>query len=223
MFGSTFEDDTSVPSEIHEIRVKGGTGSVEVRPGTATQVTIHRKVRYFRPFQSRPGPTHHVDGSVLYLDTNRGTAFPNFVAVDYVVDVPPQVRVNGHLSSGSLRLTGVAAVDVRTSSGAIALDGVTGDITAKSSSGSIKGRDLRASRIDAKTSSGRLSLDLAQPGDVTAKASSGSIDVTVPDSHYRIDTKVSSGRTQINVPNDPAGPHHLDLRASSGAIMVARR
>jgi DUF4097 and DUF4098 domain-containing protein YvlB len=114
-------------------------------------------------------------------------------------------------------------VDVKSSSGAIALTGVTGDITARSSSGSITGRELHSAKIDATTTSGRLTLDLAEPGDVTAHASSGAINVTVPENRYRIDTKVGSGRTHINLANDPAGPYHLDLRASSGAITVARR
>jgi hypothetical protein len=223
MLGLRFEDDTAVPAEITEIRVTGGTGSVEVRPGTASRVDIHRTVHYFKPFQPRPGATHRIDGTVLYLDTNLGTSFPFFVAVDYVVDAPAGVRVSGGLSSGSLRLTDVATVDVKSSSGAIALTGVTGDITARSSSGSITGRELHSAKIDATTTSGRLTLDLAEPGDVTAHASSGAINVTVPENRYRIDTKVGSGRTHINLANDPAGPYHLDLRASSGAITVARR
>jgi Toastrack DUF4097 len=223
MLGLRYEDDTSVPMEITEIRVTGGTGSVEVRRGAESRVDIHRTVHYFKPFQHRPGATHRIDGTVLHLDTNLGTSFPFFVAVDYVVDAPAGVRVSGGLSSGSLRLIGVSAADVKTSSGSIALTGVTGDITAKSSSGSITGRELHSAKIDAITTSGRLSMDLAEPGDVSAQASSGAINLTVPDRHYRIDTKVTSGSTHINVANDPAGPYHLDLRTKSGPITVTRR
>lgn len=220
---SKFEDDASAPVEISEIRVTGGTGSVEIRAGAPARVDIHRKVHYFKPFQARPGETHRIDGDVLYLDTNAGASFPFFVAVDYVVDAPPGVRVSGKLSSGSLRVTGASGVDVKTSSGSIALTGVSGDITARTSSGAIAGRELHSSRIDATTTSGSLSLDLAEPGDVTAKASSGAIKLTVPEDHYRIDTRVSTGSTRIDVPSDPAGPYHLDLRASTGAITVAAR
>src|SRR5512138_3005290 len=116
MFGFKFEDDVSAPVQITEIRVTGDAGSVEVRPGAASSVNIHRKVHYFKPFQHRPGATHWIDGTVLYLDTNKGTSFPSFVAVDYVVDAPAGVRVCGGLSSGALRLTGVSTVDVKTSS-----------------------------------------------------------------------------------------------------------
>jgi DUF4097 and DUF4098 domain-containing protein YvlB len=143
--------------------------------------------------------------------------------VDYVVDSPPGVRVVGGLSSGRFRLADVSTVDIETSSGSIALTGATGDVTAKSSSGSITGRQLHSARIDAGTTSGRVSLDLAEPADVSAHASSGSIALTVPDSHYRIDTKVSTGRTRVDVPNDPSGPNHLDLRTTSGSITVTRR
>jgi hypothetical protein len=223
MFGMKFEDDISAPVEITEIRVTGGTGSVEVRPGAASSVNIHRKVNYFKPFQHRPGETHRIDGTVLYLDTNQGTSFPSFVAVDYIVDAPAGVRVSGGLSSGSLRLTGVSTVDVKTSSGSIALAKATGDITARSSSGSITGRELHSARIDATTTSGRLSLDLAEPGDVSAHASSGAITLTVPESHYRIDTKASTGRVSVDVANEPDGPYHLDLGTTSGAISVAQR
>lgn len=223
MFGFSFEDDTSAPVEMTEIRVTGGTGSVEVRPGAPSEVKIHRTVHYFKPFQPRPGVTHRIDGTVLYLDTNLGSSFPFFVAVDYIVEAPAAVRVSGALSSGSLRLTEVSAVDVKTSSGSIAVTRATGDIHAKSSSGSITGRELHSARIEATTTSGKLSLDLAEPADVSANASSGSIKLTVPDNRYRVDTKVTSGRTRINVANDPQSPYHLDLRTSSGAITVAQR
>jgi putative adhesin len=220
MFGMKFEDDVSLPEGITET---GGTGSVEVRPGQASAVTIHRTVHHFTPFRPRPGPTHRVDGTVLHLDTNQGTKFPFFVAVDYVVDAPAGVRVFGGLSSGRFRLADVSTVDVKTSSGSIALTGATGDVTAKSSSGSITGQGMHSARIDAATTSGRLFLDLAEPADVHAQASSGSIALTVPDSHYRVDTKVSTGRTRIDVPNVPSGPHHLDLHTTSGSITVTRR
>lgn len=223
MFGFKFEDDTSAPVEITDIRVTGGTGSVQIRPGTESTVNIHRKVHYFKPFQQRPGETHRIDGTVLYLDTNLGTSFPSFVAVDYIVDAPAGVRVSGGLSSGSLRLAGVSDVDVKTSSGSIELTKATGDITARSSSGSITGRELRSARIDASTTSGQLSLDLAQPGDVSGHASSGAIKLTVPDGHYRIDTKASSGKVNILMANDLDGQYHLDLGTTSGAITVAQR
>lgn len=89
MFGMKLEDEVAVPVAITEIRVTGGTGSVKVRPGPASGVTIHRTVHHFALFRPRPGPTHRVDGTVWHLDTNLGTSFPFFVAVDCVVDAPP--------------------------------------------------------------------------------------------------------------------------------------
>jgi hypothetical protein len=223
MFGLKFEDDSSETVGITEIRVTGGTGSVDIRPGTGPGVNIHRTVHYFKPFRPRPGATHRIDGTVLYLDTNQRTSFPCFVAVDYVVGAPASVRVSGGLSSGSLRLTGASAVDVTTSSGSIALTGTTGEVTAKSSSGSITGLEMRSPRIVATTSSGRVTLDLAQPADVNAQTTSGSIKLAVPDSRYRINTKASTGRTRVHLPNDPTGPNQLDVRTTSGAITVTQR
>jgi hypothetical protein len=223
MFGLKLEDDATESVGITEIRVTGGTGSVEVRPGSPSQVNIHRTVHYFKPFRPPPGATHRIDGTVLYLDTNQGTSFPFFVAVDYVIDAPPGIPVSGELSSGRMRLTGVSTVDVKTSSGSIALTATTGEVTVTSSSGSITGRDMRSPSIHATTSSGRLSLDLAEPADVNVKATSGSITLTVPGGRYRINTKATTGRTHINVPNDPAGPTQLEVRTTSGAIIVAQR
>ncbi len=223
MWGLRFEDDASAPVAITEVRLSGGTGSVELRPGTGARVDIHRTVHYFAPFRRRPGVTHRIDGTVLYLDTTAGTSFPFYVAVDYVVGVPAGTRVSGRLSSGRLRLTGVGPVDVKTSSGSITLTAVNGDITARSSSGSITARELRSASIAVATTSGRISLDLVEPGDVRATASSGSITVTVPGGSYRVDTKVTSGRTRLGVTNDPAGRYHLDLRTTSGSITVAHR
>lgn len=230
-----FKDDTTLPLTITEIRVVGGgSGNVEIHPGAESQVTIHRDVRYLI---KRPGITHRIDGTVLYLDTS-----PNsYSIVSYIVNAPKNVQISGTLGSGNLRLAGVSSVNFKnssgrieineasgtmkleTSSGAITLTGVNGDITAKSSSGPIMGRELQSANIDAATSSGKIALDMTMQGDVQAKTSSGKINLTVPNNSYRIDTKVNTGTVHINVAKDQTSTHHLNLNSDSGDITVSPR
>lgn len=217
-FYSEVVDDTSVAVAITEIRVSGRTGSVEVRPDAASRVDIHRTVRCFWPFRSRPREPRF-DGTVLHLDAGEY----RFCWVAYVVEAPEGVRVTGELTTGSFLLTGTSTVDGRVTTGGITLRGTTGDITARSSTGRIEGDRLRSATIDATASTGSVSLGLETPADVRAQTSTGSIRVAVPDDTYRIDAKTTVGSTEVDVPDDPAGAHHLDLHTNTGSIAVLHR
>jgi hypothetical protein len=235
VLGYRFQDDSSLEVAVSEIRVVGrGSGSVTIRPGVASRVKIHRDVRYL---VHRPGITFRIEGTVLILNT----APDRFVAVSYFVDAPKGVRVSGALGAGSVRLRRVSAVDfecgsgsiaisgatgtltLETGSGAIRLEGDSGEIVVKTASGSIKGRGLTSPSIRAMSSSGGISLDLAQPANVRAQASSGSIAVAVPVGRFRVDARVDTGDLDIGIPSDPAAAYHLDLLADSGSISVGPR
>ncbi len=218
--GTRFEDDASSDVGISEIHVSGSSVEVEVRPGAAPGVQVHRTARYLNPSHDRPGPTHRIDGTVLHLG---GDAASTFCVIEYVVVAPAGVRVSADVTTGSLDLAGVGTVNVKTKSGSVRIADTTGDVTARTLSGSIRGIGLGSGTIVASTKSGAISLDLTAPADVEATTWSGSLGLTVPAAAYRVDAKGGRGGADIGIRDDPNGRHRLALRASTGHLTLAAR
>ncbi|GAA2923871.1 DUF4097 family beta strand repeat-containing protein [Streptomyces thioluteus] len=215
--GKTFEDDATLGEKVTSVRVDNNSGGVRVhgRAGLG-KVTVHREVEY-RDGHKPEGATHRIENGTLVL-----ADCGDECSVSYTVDVPAGTPVTGENSSGEIRLSDVGAVKVTTSSGAIDLDGVGGDVTVGSSSGRITGRGLKGGAIRATTSSGEIALTAAVPQDVTAKSSSGRLVLTMPDARYRVSAETTSGGKDIGVSQDPAGKYRLDLTTTSGEIKVER-
>ncbi|WP_067450599.1 DUF4097 family beta strand repeat-containing protein [Actinomadura macra] len=211
-FASTYEDDPGLKGKITAVRLDIGSGSVRLRGG-AGALALHRKIKYR---DDRPdGPTHRIENGVLVLN-----GCGSHCSVSYTVDVPAGLPVSGTTSSGEIKLTRVGAVDVRTSSGSIRLDGVTGPIKASTSNGRIEGRGLRGGRIEAQTSNGNVKLTPDTPQDVRAKTSNGDVTIAVPAGRYQLTTHTNNGDRDIDLTNDPSGQHRIDVSTSNGDITV---
>jgi hypothetical protein len=215
-----YEDETSSPVAITEIRVTGGTVTAEVRPGAATGVTVHRTVSYMNPLQGKPGATYRIDGATLEL---RGDDSVTLSKVDYVVTAPEGVKVVADIATGYINVAGVSTVDAKVSTGSVTVTGATGDVTARADTGSITGVQLRSGSVVAITKTGGVSLDLAVPADVEAITSMGAVELTVPAGDYRIDAQQKSGKPSIGLASDPNGAHRLTLRTDMGGIRLATR
>jgi hypothetical protein len=214
--GTHFDDDYSSAEAITEIRVTG-TVSLELRPSTTPGVEIHRTARYLNPLHSRPGRTHRIDGGVLTL----GGDSAMFSVMEYVVTLPAGVRVSGETDNGSLDLAGVSSVDVKAERGSITVSDATGDVTMRSSLGSVTGKNLRSGSIVATSSLGAVELDLAEPGNVDAETSCGAVTVNVPPGSYRVDAQTGVGGSEIGIASDPEGRYRLVLRTSLGKLRLA--
>lgn len=208
---ATLTDDATLSEQVTSVRLDGDSGEVVVR-GQAGPVTIHRRVEYV---STAPGPTHRVENGVLVL-----AECGNNCSVDYTVTVPPGIPVSGKSSSGGVELTGLGAVDIDVDSGGVRLDGISGAVDVETSSGGITGKGLNGGPIRARASSGGIDLTATTPQDVRAEASSGGVTITVPAGAYKVITEAGSGDEKLQITNDPAGAHTLDLRTDSGNITI---
>jgi hypothetical protein len=215
-----YDDDASSPAAISEIRVTGKAVAVEVRPGAGTGVEIHRTARYLNPTHSRPAPTHRIEGSVLYLGGDDGCTM---CVIEYVVVVPAGVHVSADIGTGSLDLTGVSSVEARVSTGSINIADATGNVTARTDTGSVTGTGLRSDVVVATVGTGGVSLELATPADVEATTGTGSVEVTVPADAYRVEASTGLGELKVGIQDDPNGRHRLALRAKTGKVTLATR
>src|SRR5690242_20880588 len=80
-FGESFSDSRTEPASINEVRIQGSSGSVQIQPGSTTQ--IDRTVTY--QDHKPTGRNDRVEGHVLILDT---TCAPRQCSIDYRVTVP---------------------------------------------------------------------------------------------------------------------------------------
>ncbi|MEU5009291.1 DUF4097 family beta strand repeat-containing protein [Streptomyces sp. NPDC021749] len=214
--GKTFEDDATLSKKITAVRLDTDSGGVTVRGGKGSGkngdgVSLHRSVEYHG---DRPeGATHRVEDGVLVLG-GCGDA----CSVTYTVDLPAGLPVSGETSNGAVHLSKVGAVKVTTSSGAVALDGVTGPVDVRTSNGRITGRGLSGGHLTAETSNGAIDLTPARPQDVRAKTSNGSVTVRMPKGRYAVSAHTSNGAKHIALTDDPSARYRLDLTTSNGDI-----
>ncbi|MCX2970466.1 MULTISPECIES: DUF4097 family beta strand repeat-containing protein [Streptomyces] len=210
---STFQDESFAAGDITAVRLDVDSGSVELRGSEdARGATVERTVRHAG---DRPGATHRVEDGVLLLG-----GCGNDCSVAYTVDLPAGLPVTGSATAGRITLGGVGNVEVRTTSGRIELDGVTGSVEATTTNGRIEGRDLAGGGIRARTSNGAIALTVSAPQDVRAETSNGTIDLTVPNEPYRVSTKTANGATDLAVTESTDAEYHLDLTTSNGGITV---
>ncbi|MFF1692190.1 DUF4097 domain-containing protein [Streptomyces sp. NPDC058257] len=212
--GETFEDDASLKEQITSVRLDTGTGSVTLRGREGLdKISVHREITYHG--DKPDGSTHRVDEGRLTLE-----GCGDDCKVDYTVDVPAKVAVDGETSRGDADLSDVGPVDLKTGSGDITLEGAAGEVKARTSNGNINGKGLRGSRIDTETSNGEIDLTPGKAQDIRAKTSNGELTLNLPDSSYRISVKTGNGDKDIGVRSDPSGDHRIELTSGNGDISV---
>jgi len=190
-----------------DVEVRSGSGSIEVRTGSADRVEIHGRVRagdwgVFRSSSSAQDRIRRIEASPpIEQAGNRVTVgriddedLKN-VSISYTVVVPPDTTL-------------VA----KTGSGSHVIEGIHGTITASSGSGSIRVRDAGGD-VRASTGSGSIVADTVA-GSFSATSGSGSIDgVSV-----RGGITAKSGSGDIAVSQTGRGATHAS--ANSGSIRL---
>lgn len=194
--------------------------SLRISPGPPNTVEVDRAV--YHDVQ-RPRLTENLDGKRLLLRTK----CPNFVVVRcegrYQVRVPPNVDLQVVNNSGTVRVSGMlGAVDIRCDD-SITLDGAGGKVRLRSSYGSIRAGGLRATEVDARSGSGRVSLQLAIPPSlVNARSDDADVLVVVPKGPaiYHVDASSTDGRTTNDLRTDPASPLRITATSGSGDVIL---
>ncbi|WP_318211533.1 MULTISPECIES: DUF4097 family beta strand repeat-containing protein [unclassified Streptomyces] len=196
------------------MRLDTGIGSVTLRGREGLdEVSVHRRITYHG---DKPGGvTHRIDGGRLTLG-----GCGDDCEVDYTVEVPSGVAVDGGATTGDLSLSDVGPVDLKTDAGNVTLEGVAAEVKVRTSNGNINGKDLRGNRIDAQTSNGEIDLTPGKPQDIRAETDNGELALTLPDSSYQLLVKTGNGDKDIRVRNEPSGDYRIELTTGNGDISV---
>lgn len=155
----------------------------------------------------------------------RGTC-PEFLATwcgdDFVVRAPRGVRVIARGDGISVRGMSAGA-DLSTRGDSIDVVGGQGAMRLSSHGGDIRARVLAATRVEASSYGGNISLTFSVPPDhVDASSHGGNVDVAVPDGpvSYRVDTSTSGGSESTRVRTDPDGDRIIRAQSSGGDVTV---
>ncbi|NIH86553.1 DUF4097 family beta strand repeat-containing protein [Amycolatopsis granulosa] len=189
------EASADVTQPVSVVQIDNDSGDVRVRIEDTATTSVHQTYHYRG---DRPGDAFTVDGGRLRLD-----GCGRDCTVDYDIVAPRGTTVNGEVRSGDLTVYGAASADLRTSSGDIEVRDVTGPVTTNAKSGDIEVR-------------------LSVPQDVRAETASGDVRVVVPRDRYRVSGNTMSGDRHIDVAQDPAAQHVLEVSSTSGDVSVAQ-
>lgn len=210
----TTRDSADVAGRIASVKLDNAAGSVTLHGAKGTdKVTVKRTIKYR---DDKPeGRSFALTDGVLTL---RGCG--KNCTVDYTVDLPAGLTVEGRNTSGAVHLSGMGRIAVTTSSGGIELNGASGPVEVRTGDGDIDGTGLTGGKITARTGNGTIDLTTTKPSDVKAGSANGSITLTVPKDGYHLSAKTDNGSKSIGVANDPSADHRLEVSTSNGDIAV---
>ncbi len=198
---TSYERDLSFTPTTDRLTIDTNHGDIRIVAGSSPEVRVTKRVRYGLR-EPRTVESTGPDGLLLRSTCDWLTP----CSVDYVIALPPGF-----------------AVDARSSSGDIRLDGIGGPLRIDTSAGDVRANDLRSPAVTAESSAGDVSLDFATPPEmVSVNSNAGDVRVTLPavTGGYRVDVDTSAGDTRVTVPTDPASTHRIRAETSAGDVEV---
>ncbi|MFI1585471.1 hypothetical protein [Embleya sp. NPDC020630] len=187
-----------VGGPVRSVVVAGAAGDVRVGRTESASVVVTETKRFG---SAEPVTEHTVTDATLTLRQS----VRDGARVSYEVVVPPGV-----------------AVQAVTSSGRITLVGLSGDVSAHTTGGSIEGKELTAGTVTAKADEDAIDLSFASPP-ARVDADGDTARVRLPAGvGYVVDATSDRGAVQVEVPRDAAAPYHVKVRTRSGDASVLR-
>ncbi|MFE5330332.1 hypothetical protein ACFRCG_28485 [Embleya sp. NPDC056575] len=187
-----------VGGPVRSVVVDGAAGDVRVGRTESASVVVTETKRFG---SAEPVTEHTLTDATLTL---RQTVHDG-ARVSYEVAVPRGV-----------------AVEAVTSSGRITLVGLSGDVSAHTTGGSIEGRELTAGTVTAKADEDTIDLSFASPP-ARVDADGDTARVRLPAGvGYVVDATSNRGAVRVEVPQDAAAPYHVRVHTRSGDASVLR-
>jgi len=185
----SFEKTLTVEQQT-DVEIMSGSGSIEVRQGTAGRVEIRARIRAGDWGWSRSGlsaqervkrveanPPVEQQGNTVRIGDIKDADLRDGVSISYDVTVPPGTALRSKSGSGSQRIEGVDGdLVVSTGSGSVNVRRSGGRVRASTGSGGVTAQDVGGA-FEASTGSGSID-GMGVKGPISARTSSGSIEVT---------------------------------------------
>jgi DUF4097 and DUF4098 domain-containing protein YvlB len=236
----TFERDYNVTGPVR-LELTNASGDVDITGSTDGKVHIRAEVRasgfgFDNPKKRRDdtvaNPPVEQKGSTIRI----GKEFSNLrnISISYSIQVPHDTEISATVASGAQVIRNVTGpVTVRAASGSIRLEKIERDAQLTTASGTISASGV-GSELHISTASGDVNVSNVK-GDVRASAVSGVIHIAKPGA--RVEATNTSGEVEIqgasndvkahaisglvSVQGNPGADSFWDLKSISGGVQVS--
>lgn len=210
-------------ADLDGVTVDNGAGSVEViGVAGAEEVTVRARIS-----DGLRGTGHETTtrDRVLLVRGSCPLFGSEWCAVDYTIEVPPDVYLDVSGRDGVVVSDQAGGLRAHSSEGAIELTRVGGEVTVSAGQGRIEGDGLTATRLDASAGQGRVAVEfVTSPEHIVAHAGQSRIDIVLPDDpgvfYDTTGTHASQGSVNAAVRTDPDSDRSISARAGQSSITI---
>lgn len=197
------ERETLPVSDLAAIDISTENGAVAVRTGSNDEIEIEVRLE-----ESQSGDADYsvtTEGDRLVLVGECDARWWRHCKVGFHAVVPDWFDVR-----------------VGTGSGAITIDGVSGELEVATANGAIDAEGLRAETVRADTDNGRVELAFDAPPEwVGLESGNGALAVRLPPGDsYDVDAASDNGAIDVDVRTAPGADRQVVARSGNGAIDV---
>jgi DUF4097 and DUF4098 domain-containing protein YvlB len=235
----SFERTLQVSGSVN-LQVETGSGSIEVRAGSSSQVRVTGHIRARNWFGAaeeaikklESNPPIQQSGNDIRIGHIDDPELRHNISISYEIVAPSSTQLHSSTGSGSQEISGLSdpveantgsgsikisdigsALRAHSGSGSIEIDGVKGSVYVRAGSGSIQAANV-AGGFDGETGSGHLSLEQTAPGSVRAQTGSGGLELR--NVHGSLQAQAGSG--SIRADGEATG--EWVVRTGSGSVQL---
>lgn len=195
----SYQIDQSLSALV--IDARAGNIAIEVGDGPITVTEEHSYSG------SRPATAHQVEGQTLRLTESGCRDDGGRCDVGYRIRLPKAMS---------------AQINAR--AGAVMVNGLAGDLHVATLAGSVEGRGLSSAEVSVTTEAGETNLAFAKaPALVRATTRLGAVELRLPgNAAYAVDVQTTVGDSSVDVDQNPASAHRIEVRSRVGSVKIAR-
>ena len=200
---TTDELNYQIDQSLSELVIDARAGSIAIEVGDGP-ITVTEQHRYSR---SKPATAHQVDGQTLRLTESGCRTAAGHCEVSYRIRMPK--AMSGQINAKA---------------GTVEVDGLAGDLHVATLAGSVEGHSLSSADVTVQTEAGETTLRFADaPRLVRASTSLGAVELRLPGSTaYAVDIQTTLGDSSVDVDQNPASAHRIEVRSKVGSVKIAR-
>lgn len=191
---------TVVLTGVREVVVDVDAGAVVVQARAGFGVAVRTGRAWL---WGEPTADHRLVDGVLTI-TGRCPEFEIGCTVEEELSVPYGIEVAVAVGAGGIT---VAGIDVPR-------------LDLRAGEGDIEARDVSAAGFFARSGGGGVRVSLVRPPSEVRVEGAGDVDLTVPRGRYRVDAAAATGRTTVDVQQDPVAARLLFARSGAGDVTI---
>jgi DUF4097 and DUF4098 domain-containing protein YvlB len=235
----SFERTLKVNGAVN-MQIETGSGSINVRPGNATEVRVCGHVRTSNWFESNQDAVQRINSNPPIQQSGNDIRIGHIddpelrrgISISYDVVAPSSTQLHSSTGSGNQDVTGIAGpVDLSSGSGGVKLSDIGAGVRAHSGSGNIDVDDVKGSvfaragsgsiratgvsgGFDGETGSGHITLEQSSQGSVRAHTGSGGLELR----NVKGSLQAQTGSGSIKAEGDPSG--EWVVHTGSGSVQL---